>query len=54
MSEEKTMYDLMRQSDYSEEDAMYPEDVLANRKTTERDRYFEFYDDIKTSIKEDW
>ena len=44
----------MRQSDNSEEDAMYPEDVLLNRKTSERDRYFEFYDDIKTSIKEDW
>lgn len=50
----KTKYDLLREADKYEEDALCPEEVLAESAQNEKERYFEFYDDIKTSIKEDW
>ncbi len=52
MSEGKTQYDYMREADRTEEDAYFPEEIMP--KKTQREEYFEFYDDIKTSIKEDW
>ncbi len=52
--EGKTQYDLMRESEYKEEDAEYPEEILSDKKQSAREKYFEYYDDIKTSIKEDW
>ncbi|MBO4594688.1 MAG: hypothetical protein J5697_03190 [Clostridia bacterium] len=50
----KTQYDYMRESDYKEEDALFPEEIREGVKKTEKEEYFEFYDDVKTSIKEDW
>ncbi len=50
----KTLYDLLKEADKYEEDALYPEEIIEARKQTSKERYFEFYDDIKTSIKEDW
>ena len=48
----KSQYDYMRESDYTEEDAFYPEEISV--KKSDREEYFDYYDDIKTSIKEDW
>lgn len=50
----KTQYDYMRESEKKEEDAFYPEEWNDNQNLSDREKYFEFYDDIKTSIKEDW
>ena len=44
----------MREADGKEEDALIPEELTDNLKQSEREKYFDFYDDIKTSIKEDW
>ena len=52
MSEKQTQYDYMRESYYSEEYAFYPEEISV--KKSDREEYFDYYDDIKTSIKEDW
>lgn len=54
MAQEKTIYDYMRQADRSEEDAMFPEEIVGNRKSDDKEDYFDFYDDIKTSLKDDW
>ncbi len=51
---QKTLYDYMRESESKEEDALYPEEWHDERKKTEKEKYFEYYDDVKTSIKEDW
>lgn len=48
----KTFYDLMKEADLKEEDAFFPEENASEE--TEKEKYFDFYDDIKTSIKEDW
>ncbi len=50
----KTQYDLMREADYLEEDAFYPEDWMEDDAKTDKERYFEYYDDIKTTPKDDW
>lgn len=50
----KTQYDLMRESESMEEDAYYPEDWMEERNKTDKERYFEYYDDIKTTPKDDW
>ena len=50
----KTQYDYMRESDNKEEDALIPEEINDYAVKTDREKYFEYYDDIKTSIKEDW
>ena len=44
----------MREADEKDEDASFPEEWEDELKKSERDKYFDFYDDIKTSIKEDW
>ena len=54
MEEFKTKYDYMRKADESEEDAFMPEDIISSKKKSDREEYFDYYDDIKTSIKEDW
>ena len=54
MGQNKTKYDFMRECENNEEDAFFPEDWINDVNKTDRERYFEFYDDIKTSIKEDW
>ncbi len=50
----KSQLDYMKEADKFEEDAIIPEEWIAEQKKSERDKYFDFYDDIKTSIKEDW
>ena len=50
----KTQYDLMREADNMEEDAYYPEDWMEESTKTDKEKYFEFYDDIKTTPKDDW
>lgn len=47
-------YDKMRQSDLYDDDAPYEDEYEISSNVTEKEKYFEFYDDIKTSIKEDW
>ena len=54
MQNEKSEYDYMREADNKEEDAFYPEEWLNEREQTSKEKYFEYYDDIKTDIKEDW
>lgn len=50
----KTQYDYMRESDYKEEDAFYPEEWEDRFKKSRKEEYFEFYDDIKLTPKDDW
>lgn len=55
MSEKfKTQYDYMRLADSLEEDAMYPEEWNDQRTLSDKEKYFDFYDDIKTTPKDDW
>ena len=54
MRKEKSEYDYMRESDFKEEDAFFPEEWSDEREKTDKDKYFEYYDDVKTNIKEDW
>ncbi len=50
----KTIYDYMRESENKEEDALYPEEWLDQRTLSDKEKYFDFYDDIKTTPKDDW
>lgn len=50
----KTMYDLMREADDYEEDASLIEEWDENRPKSSKEAYFDFYDDIKTTPKDDW
>ncbi len=52
--EHKTLYDLMRESDYMEEDAYFPDDWMEERKRSKKEEYFDYYDDIKLTPKDDW
>ena len=51
---QKTLYDMMREADYMEEDAFSPDDWMEDQRKTDKERYFEYYDDIKTTPKDDW
>lgn len=50
----KTQYDYMRESEYKEEDAFFPEEWEENQRKSKKEEYFEFYDDIKLTPKDDW
>ena len=55
MSEKfKTQYDYMRESESKEEDAFYPEEWEDNRRRSKKEEYFDFYNDIKLTPKDDW
>ena len=54
MSNVKTLYDLMREADYLEEDACYPEEWMEQSNKSDKEKYFEYYDDIKLTPKDDW
>ncbi len=54
MSDYKTEYDFMRESDEKEEDAMFPEEIREIKKKNIKEDYFDYYDDIKTTPKDDW
>lgn len=49
-----TMYDLMRESENKEEDACYPEEWMDNQTLSDKEKYFDYYDDIKLTPKDDW
>ena len=49
----KSKLDYLKEADLKEEDAYYPEEMKSGE-YSEREKYFEYYDDVKTSIKEDW
>lgn len=50
----KTQYDYMRESEFKEEDAYFPEEWEDNRNKSKKEEYLEFYDDIKLTPKDDW
>ncbi len=50
----KTLYDLMRDADNKEEDACYPEEWEDERAKSHKEKYFDYYDDIKLTPKDDW
>lgn len=50
----KTQYDYMREADYKEEDACYPEEWIEERSKSFKESYFDYYDDIKLTPKDDW
>lgn len=50
----KTKYDYMREADSKEEDALYPEEWQDDVKRTDKEKYFDFYNDIKLTPKDDW
>ncbi len=54
MEKGKTLYDRMREADRIEEDTFYPEDWIDERELTDKEKYFDFYDDIKLTPKDDW
>ena len=44
----------MKEAEYKEEDALYPEEIFENSVKSDREKYFEYYDDIKLTPKDDW
>lgn len=55
MSEKlKSEYDFMKKADELEEDAFFPEEWEEDRTLTDKEKYFDYYDDIKTTPKDDW
>ena len=44
----------MRESENKEEDAAYPEEWEDERQKSSKEKYFEYYDDVKISHREDW
>ena len=50
----KTKYDYMREAETKEEDAMYPEEWNDQKPKSNKEEYFDFYDDIKLTPKDDW
>lgn len=54
MQSQKSEYDYMREADEKEEDAFFPEEWQNDKEKTSKEKYFEYYDDIKTDIREDW
>ena len=50
----KSQYDYMREADSKEEDAAFPEEWAEEMEKTDKEKYFEYYDDIKTTPKDDW
>ncbi len=58
MKTKSTMYNLMRHSEFMDDDGMNVEEaeIRDERAPAEKfkEKYKEFYTDIKTSVKEDW
>ena len=44
----------MREADKIEEDAFFPEEISDGYGKSDKERYFEYYYDVKSSIKEGW
>ena len=47
-------YDKMRQSEDFDDDGAEPDEDLFAREKSEEEKYFEFYDDLKRTPKDDW
>lgn len=47
-------YDYMRRADSMEEDAYSPDEWVLERDLTDKEKYFDYYDDIKLTPKDDW
>lgn len=47
-------YDLMRLSDTCEEDGLEEDEIQHSNQKTQKEKYFEYYDDIKLTPKDDW
>ena len=58
MKNKNTMYDLMRKSEFMDDDGMDLDEAAQRDERSDAERfkeqYKEFYTDIKISIKEDW
>ncbi|MBQ8434256.1 MAG: hypothetical protein IJX23_05585 [Clostridia bacterium] len=58
MAKKSTMYDLMRQSEMMDDDGLDLIDAQATDERTDaqkfKEKYKEFYTDIKIHISEDW
>lgn len=58
MAVKSTMYELMRQSEFMDDDGMNIEEAEARDERTDaqkfKEKYKDFYTDIKTDISEDW
>lgn len=58
MAKKSTMYELMRQSEMIDDDGLDLTDAIATDDRTDaqkfKDKYKEFYTDIKIHISEDW
>lgn len=58
MSKKSTMYELMRKSELMDDDGMdiYEAEQKDDRSSADKfkEKYKEYYTDIKISIKEDW
>jgi len=50
----RSEYDFMRACEDMEEDAYYPEEWEDEWELSDKEKYFEFYDDIKLTPKDDW
>lgn len=49
-------YDLMRRCEDLDDDGVLPEELAEEEaaKRSSKEKYFEFYDDIKLTPKDDW
>ena len=47
-------YDYMKLADRLEEDAYCPDEWLDERTLSDKEKYFDYYDDIKLTPKDDW
>ena len=49
-------YELSKIADMLDEDALYPDEVEESfpREENFKEKYLDFYDDIKTTPKDDW
>lgn len=49
-------YDWMRKSDEMDDDGILPEEIAeeSSARRSAKEKYFEFYDDIKLTPKDDW
>ncbi len=50
----RSEYDFMRECEDKEEDAFFPEEWEETWELSDKEKYFEFYDDIKLTPKDDW
>ena len=48
-------YEMSKLADMLDEDALRPDEIEDDKKTSSfKEKYLEFYDDIKTTPRDDW